>query len=398
MSSQKIRTALGLLQDDSDNESAWLELQDAITSPDIGMSDDELVDLLEAARKEHEARREWQAVANLLEYEISRIQGSPQEASRQAELAHVFEDELLDDARATAAYKRLLALRPDDPTATEALERAADIREAWKDLTQSKIDDAKSEDDPSIRSSMLSWAAETQFRFGQTEVSIEDLIGLLQQAIELDPHNRRACLLLERFYRENERWEEACTILEVLALESSALEERLAAWLRLARVVVQKLNNERRGVAAYERALDLSPGCPEAMNFLADYFGRSEQYDHLVALYEDQLKSGGFESGQDLGIWLQIAMVQWRMRERADLAEPYFDKVRRVEPSHPGMLGYYREWCEQQGDSDKLLTILTDAQRALPEGDQKNELSAEIAKLAENKEDVHKAIEQYKAL
>ena len=43
MSAQKIRTALGLLQDDADNENAWLELQDAITAPDVGMTNEELV-------------------------------------------------------------------------------------------------------------------------------------------------------------------------------------------------------------------------------------------------------------------------------------------------------------------------------------------------------------------
>ena len=52
MSSQKIRNALGLLQDDEDNEAAWLELQDALTSPDVGLSDEELIDLLGAARRE----------------------------------------------------------------------------------------------------------------------------------------------------------------------------------------------------------------------------------------------------------------------------------------------------------------------------------------------------------
>lgn len=398
MSSQNIRTALGLLQDDSDNETAWLELQDAITAPDTGMSAEELVELLEAARREHEARREWQAVANLLEYEISLIGGSPQEAVRQAELARVLEDELLDDVRAMAAYKRLLELRPDDPTATEAIERGNDIREAWTALSDSKIEEARGIEDASIRSSMLSWAAETKYRYGQTEVELDALIDLLREAVELDPRNRRACLLLERFYRESDRWEEACGVLEILATESTVREERFAAWLRLARVVVRKLDNERRGVAAYERALDLSPGYPEAMNYLSDFFSRNEQWDHLVALYEDQLRSGGFKSGQDLGIWLQIAMVQWRMRERPDLAEPYFDKVRRAEPAHPGMLSFYRDWCEQKGDPGKLVTILTDAQRSLPDGERKAELSAEIAHLAENHEDVHKAIEQYKVL
>jgi tetratricopeptide (TPR) repeat protein len=398
MSSQKIRNALGLLQDDADNETAWLELQDAITAPDVGMSNDELVDLLGAARREHETRREWHAVANLLEYEISLSGGSPQEAARQAELARVLEDELFEDARALAAYKRLLELRPEDPTATEAIERAQEQRLAWKELTQRKLEEVPSVEDPSIRSSMLSWVVETSFRHGRDEVSASELIDLLEQAVALDPRNRRACLLLERFYREGEQWEDACRVLEILAMESTVREERFAAWLRLARLVVRKLENERRGVAAYERALDLSPGYPEAMNFLSDFFGRSEQWDHLVALYEDQLRSGGFRSGQDLGIWLQIAMVQWRMRERPDLAEPYFDKVRRAEPAHPGMLSFYRDWCEEHDDSGKLLTILTDAQRSLPDGEQKAQLGAEIAQLAENQEDVHKAIEQYKSL
>lgn len=398
MSSQKIRTALGLLQDDADNENAWLDLQDAVTAPDIGMSVQELVDLLEAARREHEARREWTAVANLLEFEISMVRGTPQEVLRQAELARILEDELLDDERSTKAYQRVLELRSGDPTATEAIERGEDLRPRWRELAQAKVSDGKAVEDPSIRSSMLSWAAEVMFRYGKAEATSQELIDLLKEAVSLDPRNRRACLLLERMYREAAQWDDVCAVLETLATESTIREERFAGWLRLARVVVRKLGVEARGVAAYERALDLVPGYPEAMNFLSDFFSRTEQWDHLVALYEDQLRSGAVKQGQELGIWLQIAMVQWRMRERLDLAEPYFDKVRRVEPAHPGMLEFYRQWLKHKGDDGRLMTILTDAQRALPEGEQKAEIAAELAHLAESQEDVHKAIEQYKAM
>ena len=156
MSSQKIRTALGLLQYDADNDNAWLDLQDAVTAPDVGMSLQELVDLLEAARREHETRREWAAVANLLEFEISLVRGTPQEAMRQAELARILEDELLDDERSTKAHQRVLELRPNDPTATEAIERGEDLRPRWRELAQAKVADGKAVDDPSIRSSMLS--------------------------------------------------------------------------------------------------------------------------------------------------------------------------------------------------------------------------------------------------
>ena len=398
MSSQKIRTALGLLQDDADNENAWLDLQDAMTAPDVGMSAQELVDLLEAARREHEARREWTAVANLLEFEISMVRGTPQEVLRQAELARVLEDELLDDERSCKAHARVLELRAGDPTATEALERAEDMRPRWRELAKAKVEDAKAVEDASIRSSMVSWAAEVMFRYGKAEATSEEIIALLKEAVALDPRNRRACLLLERMYREAERWEDVCSVLETIATESTNREERFAAWLRLARVLVRKTGDEARGVAAYERALDLVPGYPEAMNFLSDYFGRTEQWDHLVALYEDHLRSGAVKQGHELGIWLQIAMVQWRMRDRLDLAEPYFDKVRRVDPAHPGMLEFYRQWLKQKGDDARLMTILADAQRALPEGEQKAALAAELAALAETHEDVHKAIDQYKAM
>ena len=398
MSSQKIRSALGLLQDDADDENAWLELQDAVTAPDIGMSKQDLVDLLEAARREHEARREWVAVANLLEFEISLLQNTPQEAMRQAELARVLEDELLDDARSTAAYNRLLALRPNDPTAIEALERGEDLRPRWRESAAAKVADAKDVEDASIRSSMLSWAAEVRLRYGKAEALPSDLLALLDEAVKADPHNRRACLLLERIHRDHGRWEDVCAVLETQATESPAREDRFAAWLRLARVLTRKVANETRAVAAYERALDLVPGYPEAMNFLADFFGRTEQWDYLVALYEDQLRSGAVKTGQELGIWLQIAMVQWRMRDRLDLAEPYFDKVRRAEPAHPGMLQFYRQWLREKNDDGRLMTILSDAQRVLPEGEQKAEVANELAKLAESHEDVHKAIEQYKAM
>ncbi|MCU0691106.1 MAG: tetratricopeptide repeat protein, partial [Polyangiaceae bacterium] len=398
MSPQKIRSALGLLQDDADNETAWLALRDALTAPDVGMSVEELVDLLEAARREHEARREWEAVASLLELEISLMHGAPQEAVRQADLARILEDELLDDARATAAYRRLLELRPGDPTAIEALERSDDLRASWRELASGKVQEATSVDDASIRSSMLSWAAEILFRYGRGEANLDEIVSLLREAVDLDPRNRRACVILERLCRGRGEWEDACAVLEVLATESSVREERFAAWLRLARVVVRRLGNEPRGVAAYERALDLAPGYPEAMNFLSDYFSQNDQWDHLIALYEDQLRSGTFKPGQELGIWLQIAMLQWRMRRRPDLAEPYFEKVRRAEPAHPGMLSFYRDWCEQHDDLGRLVTILTDAQRSLPEGAMRISLATEIAKLAETQEDVHKAIEQYKAL
>ena len=91
-------------------------------------------------------------------------------------------------------------------------------------------------------------------------------------------------------------------------------------------------------------------------------------------------------------------MVHWRMREQPSAAEPYFERVRKADPTHAGMLNFFREQCIARNDKAKLVQILTDAQRAADGPELKKAFAAEIAKLAESQENAAKAIEQYKSV
>ena len=91
-------------------------------------------------------------------------------------------------------------------------------------------------------------------------------------------------------------------------------------------------------------------------------------------------------------------MVNWRMRHKTDAAEPYFERLRKHEPAHPGMLDFFREWCLQKGEQTRLVQILTDAQRAMPDGPARAKLAGEIAQLAEEGANAQKAIEQWRTL
>src|SRR5262245_38758190 len=133
MSVETIRLALGRLQEDPENEAAWNELTEGVTSPDTEQNG-EVERLLGHARAKHEQRREWAAVAKLLEVELALAHGDAVEAPMQAELARVYHEELVDAQRATSAYRRLAQLRPDDEKASSALEDDAAKREKWKDL------------------------------------------------------------------------------------------------------------------------------------------------------------------------------------------------------------------------------------------------------------------------
>lgn len=398
MSVDTIRMALGRLQDEPENEAAWNDLAEAVTAPGGGGGDDKDVErLLGAARARHEQRREWHAVARLLELELALSPGGPVEAAMQAELARIYQDELIDVDRARDAYRRLLELRPGDDAATEALETDASKREKWRDLVERFVAEAEGATDNAFKSALYTRAADTIYRYGRAE-SGEKVAEYLELALSLDKKNQRAQGLAEIAYAAAGDWAGVLRVQELVKSDAQSKEDRIAAGLRAARTAKTRLNDTARAVTLYEEVLDLSPGQPEALSFLAEAYSAAGDWDRLVALYEDQLRHGGAKPGEELGMLVQIAMVHWRMRGQPQAAEPYFDRVRRADPAHAGMLSFFREVLEQRGDKPRLTTILTDAQRALPDGPEKRALATEIARLAESQENAAKAIEQYKSV
>lgn len=410
MSAKTIRSALGLLQDDPENDKAWAQLRADVGAADLDMTPDELTKLLEAARRAHEMRREYEAVAAMLEIEVGATKDTARKIELHAAIAKVLDEDLLDDERATLAYMELLELKPGDTAAEEAIERSEAKRGKWTELVERYVSEAKQAGEPSFKSSLLVSAAEVAYRYGRPALSGDDksskkklaalgeeIVGGLREALEIDPKNRRAPHLLEHVYRAEGRWEELAALLEKVATDATAKDEKIAGFVRLARVLEKKLKAPERAVAAYERVIDLSPGHSEATSRLVEFFSEREMWDHLVALYEEQLRSGA-RAGQEVGIVLQIAMVNWKMRNRPDAAEPYFEKLRKTEHAHPGMLSFFREWCAAKGEQARLASILADAQRAMPDGPERAQLAAEIAKLAEEGANAQKAIDQWRAI
>jgi golgin subfamily B member 1 len=403
MSAKTIKSALGLLQDDPDHSGAWNELRNLVSGTSE-MTPDELAKLLDAARRAHEGRREVEAVARLLQIEVDSLKGTPREAELLGELARVLDEELLDDEAARAAYVRLHELRPADRHAAEANQRSTARRAKWHDLVDRYVQEARGAGDSSFRSSLLVSAAEVVYRYGRESSGklpsglVEQILALLKEAIELDPKSRRAEILLERVLRQEERWGDLAASIERFA-NVAEKEERVASWVRLARVSSKKLKSPERAAAAYERALDVAPGHPEASSFLADLFTANQMWDHLVALYEAQLSRGALRTREEeVGATLQIAMVHWRMRGKPEAAEAFFERLRKLDPAHPGMLSFFREWCGARGESARLATVLAEAQRAMPDGPERAGIVSEIAKLAEEGANAQKAIEQWRAV
>ncbi|HYJ10216.1 MAG TPA: tetratricopeptide repeat protein, partial [Polyangiaceae bacterium] len=400
MDSQTIRTALGKLQAEPGSKEAWESLRASVAEPGGDLSLEELLRLLDAAREKHAERGEWSPAARLLEIAVKAAEGGPRELTLVQAQAKLLSEHLFDEDGAAAAYLRLLELSPDDRTASQALEEQESRRARYTELRQSYMSEAEGASDEAYKSAMLMRAAEMDVRFGSGDAAFEAAIDRLEQAVRLDPTNEPAGRLLEHLYRQRDRHEDVAGVLERLSDRGETPASRVSAGVRLARVYAQELGDKERAARAYDRVLRDAPDHAEGKEFLSDLYSSTERWAELGALYEREVKAAGANADVErVGDMLQIAMLHWKKLGNPQDAEPWFERIRRVEPANPGMLSFFREYYASLNDDTRLMDVLQAAARALPEGSrERTSLSAQLGRMAEGQENAQKAVEQYKSV
>jgi tetratricopeptide (TPR) repeat protein len=363
------------------------------------LSLEELLRLLDSAREKHAERGEWGAAGKLLEVSVKAAEGTPREAALLREQAALLSDKLFDEDGAGAAYLRLLEVSPDDKEASVKLEEQQSRRARYTELRASYLSEAEGASDEAYKSAMLMRAAEMDVRFGSDEAAFEAAVDRLEQAVRLDPTNEAGGRLLEHLYRQKGRHEDVAGVLERLADRGETPASRVSAGVRLARTYAQDLSDKERAARAYDRVLRDAPEHAEAKAFLSDLYSSAERWADLVTLYEREVKAGHPGDAERVGDMLQIAMLHWKKLENPADAEPWFERIRKVEPANPGMLTFFREYYASLNDDTRLMEVLQAAARALPEGSkERTKLSSQLGKLAEGQENAQKAVEQYKSV
>jgi tetratricopeptide (TPR) repeat protein len=384
MSELTVANYLAALQDDPWSNEAFEGLATALASDDPKRRGEDPVRLLEFARRGHEVRGESHAAARLIHLELGLTETDADfRLALLKELGRLRREDLMDDEGARQAFEQAIALKPDDEDVRRALDQLKAVSEKWQDLAKHFIDQADQASDAALKTSLLVRAASILWQYKKKGKN-KEIDRLFKEALETDPASARAARLYEITLRERERWKDLGAVLLGAAQNAAGRDDQLGLFLAAGRVLSVQLKEREQAASCFERVLELLPAHEEALGFLVGYFTEREQWDHLVALYEDALRARQLKADAEQGILLQIAMVHWRMLKRPERAEPYFARVRKADPAQPVMLDFYRELYGASGETQKLLGALSDAQRRAQNDEDKLKLSLEIARLAQN--------------
>nr|MDQ3299360.1 hypothetical protein [Myxococcota bacterium] len=347
-----------------------------------------------AARKALGTRGRPDTVAQLIDAELAATAELDRQIDLLLEKGMVLDGELLDAAGARAAFEQVLALRPDDSMAKEAIAELDVAAQNWQKFADKYIKEASASTDRSLATGLYVSAAEAFVRFAPTATEAE---GYLRKALEIDPKNTKAAFHLARLLRGSQRWLDLAILLESRAELAASVDEKVSALIALAAIARTHLGDPARADAAIKRILHLDPGQPQALRHVTEELSSAQNWLALVATYQAALKAR--RDGEDIGTLVQIAMVLWRHVGDLDQAEEYFRRVRKIEPAHPAALDFYRVYYPSKGENQKLLALLRQVEKA-PRG--RNEsarpIGAEIAELAEAQNNPEKAIESWKQI
>jgi tetratricopeptide (TPR) repeat protein len=273
--------------------------------------------------------------------------------------------------------------------------KAIDAEEAdWQDVAKAKLHQAKAAGDRPAGAPMWALAGELFLKFRPKSKEGE---AFLRRALELDPRQKRADLLLERLLRENGRAEDLVEVYDRRIGIAGSSDERAAAE-SLAGALSDQLGRPEKAFEHFRMALAASPSEPRALHWMVQTLTANEKWAELAKVYDNALRTTK-RGPAELPLLLPLANILWKRLGQIDQAELYYRRIKKALAVHPEVIDFYRDYHSSRNEIPQLLAHLAQAQKAEGDAEKRIRLGIEMAELAEQRpQSLEKAIDAWKAL
>jgi len=270
-------------------------------------------------------------------------------------------------------YRAAMAEDPDYMPALQALQRVFMTRQDWPnaiDMLQAQIQLTRDLQD---RANLLVQVGAINEAHLKNETAAQ---RLYEEALDLHPSNVYAAEPLADMYFQQQRWERARSVIDLL-VDSAEYEKDDNAWLalsvRLGRVN-EELGLDAEASSAYERALELDPVNVQASLGLARLYRRAGRLAEAYELFRDVLSA--HRTSLDVKVAVDLYSEAGAIKRELDepgAAREMYERALEIEPKHEPSLRSLVEVLEA-ADADtaslvearqRLLDVTEDDSRRL---------------------------------
>lgn len=219
---------------------------------------------LKALGRLYAQRQRWADLIQMYRQEADIAPSIEQAATLTFKIGEIHEEKLKDVDSAVAAYQEVLTLAPTHFQALRALARIHRAGANWESLVEVLRAEAAARTDPGERANTLFQVAAIWEDAGRLELAVE----AYQEVLRLSPAHVTSLRALERIFSEQNNTSDLVALYERETQSAPNIEDRVAAYAKLARLYQFKLEEPQRAAACYEQLLALQPGHLEALKGL----------------------------------------------------------------------------------------------------------------------------------
>ena len=316
------------------------------------------VETLAALDRVYEATGRHRELADVLQLRLETIHDAPLLVSIGVRLGWLEEKTLDNLDAATAAWRRVLDLEPDNVDAIAGLERIYTTRGEWAALDALYGHQVKFATDPDTLAlvyTRLARLAASHDMGGSSERALERWTRVL----DLKPGDLEAVAGISQVLEREERWVELVELLERQAtnpqVELSPLEQA-EQWKRIGRLWQDKLAGESDALLAWMNADALVPGELETLRALATLLESADSPEQLADVLRQLLDLSELPESDAYDIAARLGRVEMNSLGRVDEAAVAWRHALALRPGDPDALealqeiysraGYWPEYVE----------------------------------------------------
>jgi tetratricopeptide (TPR) repeat protein len=343
--------------------------------PDDGKALSALVDIYAGLNR-------FEELARVLDLQVERVVADPaQQAEFLRQLARLVEGQLHDLGRARHTWEQLLDLLPTDAEALDSLARIYSSQADWIPLVQIMERQMPLAAEPGRAADIgLQRAQIFHEKLGDTD---QAALALEQLVAEIDPRNVLAHERLRKYYEDDEDWPRVVKTAERQLYLTEDPGLRVPQAMELGALVRDKLGDDKKAIAIFERVLEMDAENMEALHEAADLYKKIGDYQRLAYANEKLLERES-DADERRVLMLQIASLYETHLDDAPRGFEWYRRAYLETPDAEG-LQLVDQAAERHGLFEELIQIYEGARARANEPMEQLAASLKIALICEEK-------------
>ncbi|HMG53842.1 MAG TPA: tetratricopeptide repeat protein, partial [Kofleriaceae bacterium] len=253
--------------------------------------------------------------------------------------------------RGVLAWKDVVARNPQSREARRELVRVLRAAQSWAQLADAlKDEEAKLAQTGPDKAGILLELADAYGKLNNDN----QVMAALSAALSHDPSRLEIYDRLCALYEAKKRWPDLVKVLLEKA-ERVELDDKIALYLQVANLYLERFSNQAEAIKAFERVLELEPNNQLAVDHLLAVYEKRRDWEKLIKLKEAEVERA--PDAERAAKVIEVAKMAATKVKKPEICTYWWEKVLQVEPTHEEALAELYKLYERNKEWDKLAEV-----------------------------------------